>query len=274
MNILYVNNRNEKIDLSDFPFCIQEPETILGHNWAYTSIESYTGNSVITQFRHQIKEKKFRISIWADNRADFSEKLTRLIELFDYDVINGKTGKLYCNDSYLNCYIIASEPSEFEEDFWTTEQTFTMVAENPMWITEKSFIFNSVDATDIGFEYSYEYPFEYHLPATGSGSVENSGMPDCDFRLTINGPITNPEVTIGGHLYGVIASAGAGEYIEIDSKEKTVKKVGDPGQNLFNNRVKESDVFRKIPAGINEVAWTDDINFEIQLFEERSCASW
>lgn len=274
MNIEYVNSQNESINLSDFPYCIQEPESLLGHKWAYTALESYNGGGVITNFRQEIREKKFQISIWADDQEDFSTKMKRLLDAFDIDVIQKTAGKLYCNDTYLKCFIIESEPSEYEEDFYTTEQTFTIVAENPMWINEKTFVFMSTNHTDIGFEYPHDFPIEYHIPESGEGIVENGSLKGCEFRLTINGPVTNPAIYIGGHRYGVIASANAGEYIEIDSRAKTVKKVGTGETNLFNNRVKESDIFHPISAGVNAVTWENEISFEIGLYEERSCAAW
>ena len=143
-----------------------------------------------------------------------------------------------------------------------------------MWIRERSYVFISQDSQDIGFEYPFDYPFEYHIPQSGSGTVENGSLKECEFRLTINGPVTNPEIYINGHRYGVIASALAGEYIEIDSREKTVKKVGSSTTNLFNSRVKESDIFRAIPAGVNPVLWENELSFEIGLYEERSSAAW
>lgn len=126
-----------------------------------------------------------------------------------------------------------------------------------------------------GVNYPHDYPFDYGS-ATATQRVVNTGFVASNFRLVIDGPCVNPLVTIGGNAYQVNVTVAAGQYLLIDSVEKTAALQSNDGTrtNVFNARNRDSYIFEKIPVGENVVAWSGDFNFEITLLEERSEPKW
>ena len=99
---------------------------------------------------------------------------------------------------------------------------------------------------------------------------------DANFKLVIYGAVTNPAITIGGHVYQVNCTVAAGEYLTIDSLTKKIFLTGSGGAvtNKFNDRNRDSYIFEKIPAGANAVAWSGSFGFDVTIYEERSEPKW
>ena len=68
----------------------------------------------------------------------------------------------------------------------------------------------------------------------------------------------------------------ANEDLTIESTAKKIFVTRNDGSvvNHFNDRNKQSYVFEKIPAGMNDVTWDGDFGFDIILMEERSEPKW
>ena len=74
---------------------------------------------------------------------------------------------------------------------------------------------------------------------------------DCDFKMIIYGPCTDPRIVIAGQIYEVKTKIKDGEYLVIQSREGLVYRVTqDGGQvNEFANKNNEYPLFAKIPPG-------------------------
>ena len=94
--------------------------------------------------------------------------------------------------------------------------------------------------------------------------------------MIIYGEITDPAIYIDGYEYSVTGHIGPREYLEIDSREKTVTLVQNNGTrvNWFSHRNKDNYIFKKMPAGESVVSWQGEYRFDIILFEERSEPKW
>ena len=109
-------------------------------------------------------------------------------------------------------------------------------------------------------------------------------MTDSNFIITIFGNVQSPTLYIGDHEYTVNVNVDTGEHLTIDSGEhltidsieKTITLVKSNGEqvNCFNNRNKDSYVFKKIPVGTSQITSTGQIYFSITLLEERSEPKW
>ena len=101
-------------------------------------------------------------------------------------------------------------------------------------------------------------------------------MTDSNFIITIFGNVQSPTLYIGDHEYTVNVNVDTGEHLTIDSIEKTITLVKSNGEqvNCFNNRNKDSYVFKKIPVGTSQITSTGQIYFSITLLEERSEPKW
>ena len=160
--------------------------------------------------------------------------------------------------------------------------TLKIVSPYPLWCREisKSFLKNGSTAVERAADtylfYPVAYPYRYSM-AGNAGFVNNDHYGECDFKMIIYGPCTNPVIRINGHAYEVAATLYAGEYILIDSRDHTVYRYLIDGrkQNLFNQRNKESDLFQKVPSGRCAVLWNAAaFGFDLILFQERSEPAW
>ena len=90
--------------------------------------------------------------------------------------------------------------------------------------------------------------------------------------MIIYGPCTNPRITISNHVYQIFDTLSANEYIEIDSRNSTVKKYLANGtvQNIFYKKGNSNSVFELIPAGDILVSWNGEFGFDITVYKERS----
>ena len=123
--------------------------------------------------------------------------------------------------------------------------------------------------------YPFAYPYMYSAP-TNISYILNEHYSECGFKMVIYGPCVDPAIRINGHLYEVIATLSEGEYILVDTRDKSVKKYASDGtvEDLFNSRNKESEIFEWIPAGSLAVSWNLSFGFDITLFQERSEPRW
>ena len=84
-------------------------------------------------------------------------------------------------------------------------------------------------------------------------------------------------MTIGGIVRQVYTTLEAGQYLLIDSRDKTVKRVLNDGSvlNEFDNRRRGTkSIFEPITPGMNEVTWNNAFGFDLTLFIERSEPEW
>lgn len=278
MKFYYINSKNEKIDFSTYPYLFQSGN-LLDYSWGYEN-----NGLKITDFKKENREYNISIAVLPDFKIPLDERkqlfnqyVNNLLSVFDYDVLNNKCGRLY-NDSgsYLECFIVSSEKSEWNIGKPFMFNDFVLVTNTPFWTKETTHIFKSSEITSTNNKrYPGRYGYRY-ANGLNNSSINNEHYADSNFKLLIYGKCINPTVIIGGNIYKVHTLIEEGERLEIDSKNKTVVKVRNSGyiENLFNSRDKENYIFQKIPSGLNSVNWSGDFDFDIILYEERSEPKW
>lgn len=232
--------------------------------------------SRINGFKKAVKEKHFLITVFGKTKAEYNKNVNQLHEVFERDVLNNTPGRLYFNDCYLQCYVYASEKEEWEYGCNRMDNDLKLVTDYPFWIKEGVNRFYSFEmSSNYNKRYLGKYPHRY---ANGGNSafVINEHFCDSDFRMIIYGPVVNPQVTVGVHTYLVNIFLEQGEYLEIDSRNGTIRKylVNGMSVNAFHNREKGKAFFRKIPPGRQNIIWTGQFCFDLILYEERSEPKW
>lgn len=241
------------------------------HAWEFKaeSTELVYGSRV-SQFRKQSPTYQATIVIRGNPIARIAV-LNALHDDFENDIRKLQPGKIIWGEWYCDCYITASETVPSGDVNHWTENSIDIFIPSGFWMREETREFSAVTPTPTGYlDYPYDYEYDY-TPTESTAVIWETESPfPSDFVMTINGPCTNPRVTINGYPYVVNASIPIGETLVIDSKKHTVM-MGDT--NLFDARGKEYSVFEKIPAGALDVAW-DGFDFSITLMEERSEPKW
>lgn len=266
----YINSRNQKLDFGDGAGLFANYSDIHDHQWSYTK----TGTRV-SSFDRAISSKKINGFIKAPSEAKGIEYKNKLCDIADVDVLNKQPGKLIVGDWYLPCYITGVSYGNYLIDKSYLSVTLTLLVENPTWIKEREYNFGSGFSSMIGgYDYAHDYPVDYGtLPVD---KVENESIVPCDFIMRVYGSAVNPAITIGGHIYRVNASVGPSEYLEINSKAKTIVRYTSIGTevNEFSNRDRNSYIFEKIASGSNAVSYAGSYSVSITLLSERSEPVW
>lgn len=274
-DIYYVNSNNEKIDLLEPPYMLQTGE-LFGSKWNYESKQRLGGGGKITNIRKDLEERTLTLSIVNYGVENYEEAIDYLHEITDIDVLKKTPGRLYVGGMYLNCYVTASEKSEWEPEAGYIDVSLTLAVEYPMWVGENPYTFHSFGISSTNNKrYPRRYPYRY---ANGMNStyIINPHFANSNFKLIIYGPVVNPMVTIGGVSYLVNAILEEGEYLVIDSRSRTIIKVKKNGEqeNLYHNRQKGRNFFRKVAPGRQPISWAGKFNFDLIIYEERGEPKW
>lgn len=211
------------------------------------------------------------------NLKSRKEKLDKLLEIFDIDVINNIKGRLYVGEYYLKCFVVSSSTS-INTTFNNRTDVELEFYGNQKWIKEK--IFNFVKELDIKsikdskiYPYVYSYKYGYDI---GKKELINESIFDSNFKIIIYGGVSNPSIMIGENLYKVDCELSSSQYLVIDSNEREIYIVDNFGFkiNVFNSRNKDYNIFQKIKSGINQVSWSGGFGFDLIVFDERSEPKW
>lgn len=306
--IRYVNSQGKEADLSQFPVRLREA-IFHAYEWSYEGASQRYGVD-IDYFKKDPIEYEMVVSFFGTNDQK-KHLLNDFCDLVEYDVQNTQPGRLYIEDYYVDCFIVSSstEPSEYSRvdramkvlcpyPFWVRETAYQFLpntqttqpgtntpvitggiytgpkTENGAMISEFSFDF--VRENDQKVEYPlFDLPFDF-IGIFGVQQVNNPASMPCNFQMVIYGYVESPSVIIGDHTYMVQATVFDGERLVIDSRYKTVEKIGRFGEitNLYNARNKVQSVFEPILPGDNVISWSGAYGVDLTLYDERSEPRW
>lgn len=286
MKFYYINHKNEKIDLSGYPYVFQAGDLL---NWNY---QYDNDGTKATNFRKELKEHKCTIAVLRNptvsqekNLSIWRDAMDRLSDVIVVDVLNNKNGKLYTDKgSYLECKIVASNKSVWRKGLAVNE--LTVLTDSNSWITEQHIQIGAISEAAAMSEatgtktYPYTYPYRYPILQTET-TYDIDHYTDSHFQMIIYGPTIGVHVNIAGHPYIVDYELKAGEYMVIDSrpyvdKEKrlyVVRANGDT-ESIFDYRSAEYSVFQKIPPGRIKIDYSRTYGVDLIIFKERSEPPW
>lgn len=266
----YINHMNETIEFGQAGIFVNSND-LRDFTWSITS-----KNDRISGFTKGIVTKTVPLVILCEDEHAGIRKKNQIFEIMEKDVLAEQHGKIVIGDFYLKCYVTESITTNYLMDKRYMNTSLTITTNYPYWIKETSTEYNMSNPNALDYlDYDFDYPHDYSL-ATAGGKLNNAGFVASNFRLTIFGFITNPTVYINGHEYNVNVTVSTGEYLVIDSVEKTIVLHRYNGEkvNCFNARNKKSYIFEKIEPGTNIVTCEGKILFTVTLIEERSEPKW
>ncbi len=235
-------------------------------------------NNRIASLERVVTTRRLPLVIMCATETEGIAARNRLFEVVEKDALAMQYGRIIIGDYYFKCFVTGSVKQSYQVNRRNMDFTLTLTTDQPYWVKETSSVFIPTTATlagRSGLDYAHDYPHDYTNDMT-TRTVMNTGFVASNFRLVINGPCVNPSVYVAGHLYQVYCEVGEGEYLTIDSVEKTITLTTASGEkkNLFNNRNKNSYIFEKIPAGRQVVSWSGSFIFEVVILDERSEPKW
>lgn len=269
-HLVYVNHLGERLEFGSNSLYANSND-IRDFKWDYTT----NGNN-INNFSRKLDEKKIDFVIYGpeDQAIDIKNNMTAIA---DKDIQDETPGRIYIGNEYIFCYIIASEKTDYLTAKNLLLGKLSVVPTTGEWIREVSFSFSSNEHSDSSNTKKYPYGYPYGYGSSGeSNFLYNSHYKDTEFLLTIYGQAINPAITIGDNMYKVNVSIANGEWMQIDSRNKTIRRCRTDGviENDFQYREKTSNIFKRIPPGKISMVWSPQFNFDITLFEGRSEPKW
>lgn len=267
-------NKFKTIEFGKAPYFASYGD-IQSYEWEYTNNSDY---GRISDFRRGIREYTLPVVI---SRTNSAVAINELHDIIEYDVINQKKGRLYYGDTYKEGWFYAGEPTEYRKNDHMVKIELKFITDDSAWIKETSYTINEKDiiagsaAPDVNTLTDYPVDMAYDL--LGKSSKIDVNISAYAFvKMVINGPVSDPKVTIGENIYEVDYAIKQGERIEIDGRKKTVKMIDINGRetNIFSFRNREHDIFALLPDGVNIISTSGSFTLELTLIEERSAAEW
>lgn len=240
-------------------------------------------NGRIASFsRGTVVDKKLPIVIAAPTEAQGVAMRNYIYDVFERDIDANVAGAFAIGNYQLRAFVIGSQKSEYHFSDKVMESELTVITDNPAWVREQHFRFLPESAVT-GYKYlDFPIGFPFDLsPNRASRSLENESRTPSDFILTIYGPAINPYVLIAGNRYQISCSLGDGDFLVINSRDKTslVRTVDGTVSNVFAQRTKGrlgsgSYLFERIKPGLSDVSWDNGFGFDLVIYDERSEPLW
>lgn len=240
------------------------------YRWNYETI-----NSRISRFYRKITDRTLPLTVICKTDDEAVKVKNRLMEISDVDIEAMLPGKIIVGDYYTNGYITASVKSKYMVKKRYCKIVLTLTSEDPCWYRKKLYSIFPNSGSIAGNDYPLGYPWGYAAPPYSNRIVLDSVRNNA-FTMKIYGEITNPAVTIGGHLYSVNGTVKAGESLLIDSLTKTIvltKATGEK-ENWFDKRNRSSYIFEPIPPGQHLVVKSGTFGIDLTVIEKRSEPKW
>jgi hypothetical protein len=272
--IYYISAQNERFDLMAEPLRIKKANF---HNYVWKAKTRQNGNygMKVSSFQRQALAYKTNLYI-TGSKEERKELIDRMHLAFDRDVVDMTPGKLYWEDYCIDCFVDASSTYPAADNSATINEV-EFFCPYGFWVHERNYHLDVENISEEGLDYEYDYAYDY-TPMGGAGTkiINNSPKP-ATLLAKIYGPVSNPYFYIADHLYKVNTSCNEGEYIELDTKARTIYRVGLTGTrtNIFNYRNKSGDsTFGLVPSGTNGFLWPGTYTLDLTINEERSEPAW
>lgn len=268
----YKNHENEVFEFGKDGIYVNV-STLHDYSWKVTK-----KHDRIASLDYEVSTRKLPVVIICNTEAEGIAARNRLMEVVEKDVLSLQHGRIILGDYYFKCFVTKSEKKNYLTTGKYMTLNLTLTSDYPYWVKETANVFMGNIGTysqSDDLDYGHDYPHDYFSDFVNR-TISNHGFIDSNFRLNISGPCVNPVVYINSHAYRVNCDVAEGEYLTVDSFNKTIMLTAKDGtkNNVFNKRDKSSYIFEKIPSGKSSITWSGDFNFEIVLLEERSEPKW
>ncbi len=268
----YINHVGETLEFGVGSLFANE-NNLRDFSWSVNS-----KNDKISGFNKGIVTKTIPIIMKCQSEKDGVALKNRIFEVFEKDVLAMQHGKIVIGDYYLRCFVTDSAKSSYLINKGLMMLEITAQTDFPEWIKETTTTFqlNFTEEAEAFLDFPYDSPYDFKN-GLSTGVLNNTNFVASNFRIAIYGEVSKPTLFIGGHEYSVAVDVAKGEFLTIDSANKTIILTKQNGRqvNCFNSRNKDSYIFEKIPSGTIAINSSNEgISFAVTLLEERSEPKW
>lgn len=279
LELAYVNAAGDRIDFAADGYA-NESNPMRGYSWNYDA-----SGKRVTRFYKNAAE--IRIEAWIDSWSEYGgfEMRDKLLEVAEKDVRGKTPGTFHVGEWYAEGYIVASEPKGYITDGRHMTTGLTVLLPDPVWYRDEfhQFLPYAEQVKAAYLDYPYDYHYDY-LPPEPARTFKTAARYPSEFRLIVYGGATgtvNPAVRIGGNLYEVSVRVLPGGYLEIDSRERTVRLYASDGtwENVIDRRNRGvpkggSYIFERIPPDASYATVSGGAGADLIIYTESSVPPW
>lgn len=253
----------------------QDPEALTQNTWSYTTISGVNGLARVKRFYKNVQTAKMKLSIMAADKEEFNTIMYEMHRIFEKDVRNMTPGKIRWNNFYKEGFVYSTSNDDYEELFESVEHEIEFLSVNPSWIRRTTYQYraqaNETGTLDYPRDYGYDYDRSDILEV-----LENKCIGEANFELIFYGAAVDPQITIGGNVYGLETTLKEGEYATVNSITKKIRQYSITGEetNIFDRRDRENNIFQKIPEGTLAVLRSKEMQVDVTLYDERGEPEW
>lgn len=268
----------QSVDLSDGRVTVGQGLTLRENAWNYT-----LGSFNLTGVTRFACEATLTVSA---TKGSFFDKMS---SIFDGEMDTQTPGTLVVDDSWSqHCYVPKTTTSAATSmpDQPSTQQ-WTVILLDGVWrrslgVRSYSPTDSGATTTSQGLDLPTDLAFDLGATSSTQRTISNNTERASAFIMTIYGPVSSPQITIGDNVYELSGSIPSGGYARISSIDRTIMLVDADGDvaNIFDWGVRGSGrgggnyIFERIAPGDQEVSWPSSFTFDLELIEERSDPTW
>jgi len=248
------------------------------HNWTF-EVEAQEREQGEIPLRFFRRAASYQAMLYIDGPIERRKKIVDdMHTVFERDVRATTPGKLFWRDYYIPCVIISSSTYPDNKNGVTVNEV-DIYSPYPYWTKDvvKTFAKGEDPASQSEFlDYTFDYEYDYTPTKETAGTVTNAGTAAAPMQIRFYGYAVNPEITIGGNLYGINTTVLDGEVATLDTLSKTVTITNARGRtrSVFNDRRKTGHEFDYLPIGESAVLWPGTYKVEVTIMQERSEPGW
>lgn len=262
----------DEIGMSGPDIFAQTAEGIRGRSWSYD-----LGYRSLTGVTRAARETDLELTyLRCPEKADWTRRL------FDADVAAGTPGMLDADGWTTRAYVVKAEPQTITPVI--IQQKLTVVLLDGIWrkAGESQHFWSDALTPGLDLDYPYDYPHDYL--ATVRDAVASNPMPTAmPFQMVIFGPVSNPQLTLGGNRYALDMDIPSGSYVTVTSiaGRRTIVMTAENGDetNVFDKGRRGTGlnggeyIFQPIPAGDSIVQWSG-FGVDLTVYQEESEPPW
>lgn len=262
--IKYQNNRGDSVDLYGNGI-VCSPTEIMG--W---DLDADDLNGKIASFSTGVVSNSLSVATYSPQARQ------RLFDIPAFDREDMKPGRLYVGDWYISGFLTGASVENWWDESGKAKYGLTFTTDDAYWKRDTTYVYTEREDGGNGLDFPYDFEFDYgYAPSTVV--VRNENYLPADALIRMYGEVENPSVEIGDNEYSVNVTLSLGDYVEIDTYEKTVTvhRLDGKVENAFESIQGEymegsgSYVFQRIKTGVNDVTWSGTFDFDIVMTERR-----
>lgn len=262
----------DEIVMSGPDIFAQTAEGIRGRSWSYDL--GYRSLSGVTR---TARETDLELTyLRCPEKADWTRRL------FDADVAAGTPGMFDADGWTTRAYVVKAEPQTITPVI--IQQKLTVVMLDGIWRKAGEVQRFWSDSLQPGLDLDYPHDYEHdYKPTTRNATAHNPQPTAMPFQMTIFGPVSNPQLTLGGNTYALDMDIPSGSYVTVTSiaGRRTIVMTAENGDttNVFDKGRRGTGlnggeyIFQPIPAGDSIVQWSG-FGVDLTVYQEESEPPW